>query len=263
VGQQTAYSAQPPQKGPDISLDITLNAPRKVFVRGLGLNAELSMHAVVGGSLANPELSGEARVVRGDYDFAGKRFEIDDQGMISLATSPDRIRLDLSARWDTPSLTAVINIRGTAARPTITLSSTPVLPQDEVLSQVLFGSSASQLSPVEAAQLAAAVTTLATGGGFDIMGGLSRFARLDRIALGGDQASGVTVSGGKYIGNHLYLELTGGGRTGASGQLEYRANRSFSLISQVGGLGGAMVSFRWRHDYGQSGGITKPPPTKP
>ena len=204
-------------------------------------------------------------MVRGDYDFAGKRFEIDDQGAVYLDTDPDKIRLNLSASWDNASLTAVIKITGTAARPQIALTSTPVLPQDEVLSQVLFGSSAAQLSPVEAAQLAAAVASLATGGGFDVMGGLSRFARLDRLALGGDQASGVTVSGGKYIGNHLYLELTGGGRQSPSAQVEYKANRSFSIISQVGGLGGAKLSLRWRRDYGGPAKPVKPPvsPAKP
>lgn len=238
---------------PAVVLDIQLHAPRKIFVRGLGLNAELSLNAQVSGSIANPDLSGTARVVRGDYDFAGKRFEIDDQSAIYLATDPDKIRLDLTATWDEIStLTAVIKITGTASKPKIALTSTPSLPQDEILSQVLFGASASQLSPVEAAQLAAAVTTLATGGGFDVMGGLSRFARLDRLALGGDQTTGVTVSGGKYIGNHLYLELTGGGRQPPSAQLEYRANRAFSFISQVGGLGGEKLSFRWRHDYGKA-----------
>ena len=253
--------AQPPSApGPEVELDIKLKAPRRIYVRGLGLNAELSLDAQVGGSIANPDLGGVARVVRGDYDFAGKRFEIDDQGAIYLATDPDKIRLDLSASWQTSSLTAVIKIAGTASKPKITLTSTPVLPQDEVLSQVLFGASASQLSPVEAAQLAAAVTTLATGGGFDVMGGLSHFARLDRLALGGDQTTGVTVSGGKYIGSHVYLELTGGGRQSPSAQLEYRANRAFSFISQVGGLGGAKLSVRWRHDYGKVGGTAKAKP---
>ena len=260
VGQETGLQPLSGPSGPDIALDIKLRAPRRIFVRGLGLNAELSLNAQVGGTIANPKLTGVAQVVRGDYDFAGKRFEIDDQGVITLATAADQIRLNLSATWYTSSLTAVIQIKGTAAKPVITLTSTPALPQDEVLSQVLFGSSASQLSPVEAAQLAAAVTTLATGGGFDLMGGLSRFARLDRLALGGDEASGVTVSGGKYIGNHLYLELTGGGRYGPSAQVEYRANRSLSLISQVGGLGGAKLSVRWRHDYGKAPAIGKPKP---
>ncbi len=261
TGQEVGLQPRPgAQAGPDIGLDIKLHAPRRIYVKGLGLNAELSLDAQVGGTIAKPQLSGVARVVRGDYDFAGKRFEIDDQGVVTLATTPEQIRLDLSATWDTSSLTAVIRIKGTAAKPIITLTSTPVLPQDEVLSQVLFGSSAAQLSPVEAAQLAAAVTTLATGGGFDVMGGLSRFARLDRLALGGDQTTGVTVSGGKYIGNHLYLEVTGGGRYGASAQVEYRANRALSLISQVGGLGGAKLSVRWRHDYGKVTGVAKPRP---
>ena len=258
-GQQTGMQVDTSAHAPDIALDIRLRAPGRIYVRGLGLNAELSLNATVSGSIASPVLSGEARVVRGDYDFAGKRFQIDNQGEVILATSPDQIRLNLSATWDdSASLTAVIKITGTASKPKIALTSTPVLPQDEILSQVLFGSSAAQLSPVEAAQLAAAVTALATGGGFDVMGGLSRFARLDRLALGGDEASGVTVSGGKYIGNHLYLELTGGGRYGPSAEVEYRANRSFSLISTVGGLGGAKLSVRWRHDYGKATDAAKP-----
>lgn len=262
--EQVLRAPAPANAGPDVVLDIKLSAPRRIFVRGLGLNAELSLNAQVGGTIANPDLSGVARVVRGDYDFAGKRFEIDDQSAIYLATDPEKIRLDLSATWDDNStLTAMIKIGGTAAKPKITLTSTPALPQDEVLSQVLFGASASQLSPVEAAQLAAAVTTLATGGGFDVMGGLSRFARLDRLALGGDQTSGVTVSGGKYIGNHVYLELTGGGRQPPSAQLEYRANRAFSFISQVGGLGGAKLSFRWRHDYGKAPLVNPAKPKSP
>ena len=36
---------------------------------------------------------------------------------------------------------------GTAAKPEVTFSSIPSLPSDEVLSQVLFGASAAQLSP--------------------------------------------------------------------------------------------------------------------
>ncbi|HZV91605.1 MAG TPA: translocation/assembly module TamB domain-containing protein, partial [Caldimonas sp.] len=105
-------------------------------------------------------------------------------------------------------------------------------------------------SPVEGAELAAAVASLATGGGFDVLGGLQNFARLDRLALGGDSASGVTVSGGKYIGKNVYLELTGGGRAGPSAQVEVRVRNGFSIISQVGGEVGTKVGIRWRRDYG-------------
>ncbi len=254
----TGLQAQAPNGGLAAGLNITLHAPGGVFVRGLGLNAEMSLDATVTGDTNHPILEGTARVVRGDYQFAGQRFEIDNRGTVTLASAPENIRLDLTATRDDPSLTAIITIKGTAAKPDITLSSSPTLPSDEVLSQVLFGRSAAQLSPVEAAQLAAAVTSLATGGGFDIMGGLQNFAKLDRLALGGDTASGMTVSGGKYIGKNVYLELTGGGRQGPSAQVEVTARRGLSVVSQIGGEVGAKLAIRWRRDYGQATAAAKP-----
>ena len=213
-------------------------------------------------------LDGEARVVRGDYDFAGKRFEFDDRGVVRLSNDPSQIRLDLTATRQDPSLTAVIRILGTAAKPQISLTSTPVLPNDEVLSQVLFGASAAQLSPLEAAQLASALTALASGGGFDVIGGLRSFARLDRLALVGGGQTGVSVAGGKYLTDNVYVELAGGGRAGPSVQVEYRVTKSLSLVSslanqtttQGGGVnqGGAKLSIRWRRDLGGP----KPPPKK-
>jgi len=263
-GARTAQTTSLAQ-APAVGLDIQLTAPGHIFVKGFGLNAEMSLAAHVGGTTAAPVLTGTAHVMRGDYDLAGKRFEIDDQGVVYLASDPAKIRLDLNARLDDPTITAIIQIQGTAAKPKVTLTSTPVLPSDEVLSEVLFGRSAAQLSPVEAAQLAAAVTALATGGGFDVMGGLRNFAKLDRLALGGGDAAnsvnaagnryvetGVTVSGGKYIGNRVYLELTGGGRLGPSAQVEVKANRTLSVISQIGGEEGAKLAVRWRVDYGKA-----------
>ncbi len=253
--------AQAPTRVLSAALDIQLRSTGGVFVRGLGLNAEMSLDATVTGDTAQPVLQGAAHVVRGDYQFAGQRFEIDTSSVVRLASAPNDIRLDITATRDDPTLTAVIKIGGTAAKPEITLSSTPVLPQDEVLAQVLFGTSAAQLSGVQAAQLAAALTTLATGGGFDVMGGLGKFARLDRLALGTDSAAGTTVSGGKYIGKRVYLELTGGGRYGPSAQVEYRAGHGLSLVSQLGGQAEAKLAIRWRRDYGHS--TDAPAKTKP
>lgn len=245
------------RRGPSVGLDVTLTAPRRVFVRGRGLDVELSLRAHVGGTTSAPVLDGTARVVRGDFNFASKRFEFDESGVIYLATSADRIRLDLKATREDPSLTAVIKVEGTAAKPQITLTSTPVLPNDEVLSQVLFGRSASQLSPLEAAQLASALSSLATGGGFDVIGSLRSFAGLDRLAFGGGDQNGFTVSGGKYITDDVYLELTGGGREGPSAQVEWRVRRNLSIISRLGGDGDTRLSVRWRKDSrrSQSGAV--------
>ncbi|MBE7217198.1 MAG: translocation/assembly module TamB domain-containing protein [Caulobacteraceae bacterium] len=257
--------ARPPRPAGSglVALDVTLSAPSGVLVRGRGLDAELSLDAHVGGTTAAPQLTGVARIVRGSYDFGGKRFDIDPTGVIRLASKPEDIRLDLKAERNDPALDAVIRITGTAARPQISLSSQPVLPPDEILSRVLFGVSASQLSGFEAAQMATALASLSGGGGFDILANLRQFAGLDRLALGGGDSSGASITGGKYITNDVYVELTGAAqgrsqtattaaqiaRTGPSASVEWRVRRDLSLISQAWTGGDARLSVRFRRSW--------------
>jgi translocation and assembly module TamB len=239
--------------GPQIGLDIRLRSPGgDVFVRGRGLNVEMNVNARVRGTLGQPLLTGTARVVRGDYEFAGKRFVFDTTGSVSLSTNPQNIRLDLRAVRDDPTLTAVVRVTGTAASPEIALTSTPALPQDEILSQVLFGRSASQLSGFEAAQLAAGVASLAGGGGFDVLGNLREFAGLDRLSFGGD-ASALTVAGGRYLTDDVYFEIIGGGEGGAAVQVEWQVRRNIAVTSRVDGQGDANLSIRWRNQTRQPG----------
>jgi translocation and assembly module TamB len=241
-------------RGPQIGMDIAIRSPHgDVDVVGRGLNVEMGVNARVTGTIGRPILSGTARVVRGDYDFAGKRFVFDDTGSVTLSTQPDQIRLNLSATREDPALTATIRVTGTAVRPEIALTSTPSLPQDEILSQVLFGRSASQLSPFEAAQLAAGVAALAGGGGFDVIGNLRQLAGLDRLSFGGE-ASSITVAGGRYITDNVYLEIIGGGEDGAEVNVEWQVRRNLTVSSKFGGQGDASLSIRWRRQSRQPGG---------
>jgi translocation and assembly module TamB len=240
-------------RGPQIGMDISLRSSGgKVRVNGRGLNVILDVNARVRGTIANPLLAGSANVVRGDYEFAGKRFVFDDTGRVTLSTDPKQIRLNLSATREDAALTATINVTGTAAEPKIALTSTPSLPQDEILSQVLFGRSASQLSAFEAAQLAAGVAALAGGGGFDVIGNLRELAGLDRLSFGGD-ASAVTVAGGRYITDDVYLEVIGGGQNGAAVKVEWQPRRNVAIASQFGGQGQTSLSIRWRHESREAG----------
>ena len=233
-------------RGPQIGMDIRLRSRGgNVQVAGRGLNVLLNVNARVRGTIAQPVLGGSAGIVRGDYEFAGKRFVFDDRGTITLSTDPNQIRLNLSAVREDPALTATIRVTGTAARPEILLTSTPALPQDEILSQVLFGRSASQLSPFEAAQLAAGVASLAGGGGFDVIGNLRELAGLDRLSFGGE-ASALTVAGGRYITDDVYLEIIGGGEGGAAVNVEWQVRRNLAITSEFGGQGDATLSIRWR-----------------
>jgi translocation and assembly module TamB len=252
-GGDVPEAEQNQQRGMQFGLDIALRSPGgDVRVVGRGLNVEMNVDARVTGTISRPILRGTARVVRGDYDFAGKRFVFDERGTVSLSTNPEQIRLNLTATREDPALTATIRVTGTAARPEIELTSTPALPQDEILSQVLFGRSASQLSAFEAAQLAAGVAALAGGGGFDVIGNLRELAGLDRLSFGGE-ASGLTVAGGRYISDDVYLEIIGGGENGAAVNVEWQVRRNLTVSSQFGGQGDASLSIRWRRQSRQPG----------
>ncbi|HEY7901395.1 MAG TPA: translocation/assembly module TamB domain-containing protein [Caulobacteraceae bacterium] len=246
--QPVTAATNTPREAP-VGLDVAIRAPGRVFLKGRGLNLEFALDAHVTGTAVQPDLTGEARVVRGDYNFAGQRFLVDDRGIVRLGSTPQTIRLDLTATREDPALTAIIRITGTAAKPVILLSSNPSLPQDEILSQVLFGTSASQLSGLEAAQLASAVAGLSGGGGFDLIGGLRSLAHLDRLAIADSNVTGTTISGGKYIGDRLYVQLTGGGREGESAQIEWRVKRRLSLIGKLGSAGDSQIAVRWRKNY--------------
>ena len=66
-----------------------------------------------------------------------------------------------------------------------------------------------------------------------MIGGLREFAGLDRLSFGGEGA-GMTVAGGKYLSDDVYLEIIGGGREGAAVAVEYQISRRLSIISRLG-----------------------------
>ena len=229
-----------------IAMNVSLNAD-EVVVRGRGLNLLLRTDARIRGTLTSPDLSGTARVVRGDYDFAGKRFVFDDNGTVALSTDPNKILLNLTATREDPSITAMIKVTGSAANPRIALTSEPELPQDEILARVLFGRSVSQLSALEAAQLASGVASLAGGGGLDIIGNLRELAGLDRLSFGGE-ASNMTIAGGRRLGKNLYLEIIGGGAAGATVRVEWQVRRNVAITSAFSGDNTSNISVRWRRE---------------
>src|SRR3546814_19464845 len=69
----------------------------------------------------------------------------------------------IAAEANVQGLSATIRVTGTGLRPEITFASITALPEDEVLSRLLFGTSVANLSAPEALQLAAAAPSLPSG----------------------------------------------------------------------------------------------------
>ena len=146
------------------TLDIKIDMPGNIFVRGHGLDSEWRGKLTITGTSAAPAISGSLEQIKGSVDLLGKTFTI-TRGRITFDGSAklDPV-LDIMAEASTADITAQVNISGGASAPKVTLSSTPPVPQDEILSRVLFNRGVGQLSAGEGLQLAAAAGTLAGGG---------------------------------------------------------------------------------------------------
>jgi translocation and assembly module TamB len=230
-----------------IALDLRIRAPRRIFTRGRGAEAEWALDVRATGSPEAMRLFGEARLLRGQVNLAGRPFALSD-GVVTFRGDPLDADVALTAEANATDLTATIKISGRLADPQIDVSSSPALPEDEILPQILFGANAQDLSPLQAAQLAASLATLAGRGSFDIADAARRAVDLDRLALRED-ASGVLVTGGKYITRDVYVEVSRGALGAASTSVEWQIKPRLFLVSSFLGNGDQRVAVRWRRSY--------------
>nr|WP_284055047.1 translocation/assembly module TamB domain-containing protein [Stakelama marina] len=234
-------------------MNIHARAPDSMRVRGLGLDSEWSADLRIGGEPSNPSIRGRADLIRGDYEFAGRTFDL-ERGIIRFEGSqPPNPALDIEANADTQGLSATIRVTGTALKPEIGFSSTPALPEDELLSRLLFGTSITNLSAPEALQLASAVAALQNGGtGLDPINAVRKAAGLDRLRiLPPDPQTGqaTAIAAGKYLTRRTYVEIISDGQGYSATRVEFQVTRWLSLLASVSTIGRQSVNVRVSKDY--------------
>lgn len=198
-----------------LNLDVTVNAPQEIFVRGRGLDVELGGSLRLTGPVSSPRAIGEFNLRRGRLTILAKRLAF-TRGAISFSGSLTPY-LDLAADSQAGTTTVTVLVRGPATDPEFTFESSPTLPQDEVLAALVFGRTIDNLSPVQIAQLAAAAAQLAgLSGSTNLLETLRARTGLDDIDVRTDEATGESsVAVGKYLNDRTYLSLERGTEAGS------------------------------------------------
>lgn len=232
---------------------VNASAPSRVEVDGMGLESEWGIDIALRGTVDEPRIGGSARLVRGDYTFAGTRFEL-TRGRIQFdENEPIDPRLDILAEASRSGTNVDIAITGNAQSPSIAFSSDPALPEEEILARLLFGGSVTSLSATDALQLAAALAALqGGGGGLDPIGELRRSIGLDQLRIVGADpliGRGTGVALGKNIGRSIYVELVTDGRGYSATQVEYRITSWLSLLGTVSTIGRDSILAEVSRDY--------------
>lgn len=245
--------AQPARGLEPWRLDLDVSGNNRLLVTGLGISSEWSADLKIGGTVTNPRINGRADLIRGSYDFAGRRFDLERGTIRFFGETPVNPVLDIAAEGGIQGLNATIRVTGRGQKPEISFTSTPALPQDELLSRLLFGTSITNLSAPEALQLAAAVASLNnTGGGLDPINAVRTATGLDRLRiLPADivTGQGTSIAAGKYIGRRVYVEVITDGRGYSATQVEYQITRWLSLLSSISTIGRESVNVRVSKDY--------------
>ena len=211
----------PPSRAPVIAMDLTVTSPGRLFVRGHGLDAEVSGRLHVQGTSNHPDVTGGFDMRRGDFSLAGQTLTFTSGRLafdgVGPAGSLDPA-LNFVAQSTSGSVTATLTVTGYASKPVIKLTSTPSLPQDEVLAHLLFQQSTKQLGPLQMAEIAEALSSLTGVGGIgNPLSAVRKSLGLDRLSVGGSSSgNGASVEAGKYIANGVYV----GAKQDTSGQTQ-------------------------------------------
>jgi len=252
---QSAEEEEKPAPGfPQLwKLDLRVRADNRVYVSGMGLESEWQTDLRVRGTAAQPAILGTLQVVRGTYSFAGRRFDITSGQVQFEGGATFDPQINITAETSVEDITATINITGSALNPQVSFTSNPTLPQDEVLSRLLFGTSVTSLSPTQAIQLAAALNSLrGSGGGLNPLGKLRSATGIDRLrVLGEDKTTGrgTALAAGQYISNDIYLEVITDARGFTATQIQVALSKSLSILSETSSFGGSSVNLRYKKDY--------------
>jgi translocation and assembly module TamB len=228
----------------DATLNLTISAPNRNFVRGRGIYAEVGGDLHIAGSARDPQVTGGFDLLRGSLALLGKRL-VFTQGQVRF--HGDVIpELNFIAETTATDVTARIAVTGPANQPSFQISSQPSLPEDEILSRVLFERPSGSLSAFQAIQLANAVAMLS--GNSDAFERLRRTLGVDSLDISTNATGGATVGATRAINDRISVGVTTGARpqdNGVNVNLDVTRHLRLQLGADASGGSSAGIGTEW------------------
>ncbi|SDO00604.1 autotransporter secretion inner membrane protein TamB [Methylobacterium phyllostachyos] len=234
----------------DATLDVTVDAPSHFFVRGRGIDAELGGSLRVTGTSLAPNAVGAFAMRRGRFELVGQRLDF-SRGRLTFAGSLTTPELDFAAETKAGDVTARVAVTGPADAPQFALTSDPVLPQDEILSRLLFKKAAGGLSPFQALQLAQAVAQLSGGAaGPDVFEQARKGLGLDSLDVSTGASGGPALGASRYISDRVSVGVKAGAKPADTAVgVDFDVTRRIKLKGEAGSDGrtslGVGAEYEW------------------
>ena len=233
--------------GPAYALDLRIDAPGRIFVRGRGLDAELGGTLVLRGTTANPITTGGFELIRGRLDILEQRFDLDEGRIDFTGGLVPTIRLVAITQTDT--ITASIVVEGPADEIEVRFESVPEVPQEEIVAQIFFGRDLSELSPLQAIQLANSIAVLAGRSSGGLLDSIRGSAGLDDLDITTDDEGNVALRAGKYLTDNVYTDVQIDQDGEAEISLNLDVSPSLTVRGGVGATGDTSLGLFFERDF--------------
>ncbi|MGI6457188.1 MAG: translocation/assembly module TamB domain-containing protein [bacterium] len=261
VEKREKAAQEPPDSSADqknpVKFDLVVKAPGQVFVRGRGLDSEWRGDMKIGGNMSAPQISGSLSIIRGTFNFFGNMLDLTQGSLTFVGANPPEPFIDVVAETTRKDMTFRVRITGPVDEPEFELESDPMLPRDEILAHLLFGRRLTDITPVQALQLAQAAEQLSGGGNtFDVLGMTRDILGIDQLDIrqsegteDGDEGE-ASVGIGKYLTEDVYVDIEKGlGDESGKLSVEVKLTPNISLESELGMDSRAGVGVMWKYDY--------------
>lgn len=252
-----SHTASPRSLYP-IALDLTLSTASRLYIGARSLESAWRGQTHLTGSLPSPILHGELHIQGGLYRYGNKSFDL-NHGSITFAGPFDKTSLYVIATLDTNDLLIEAILRGPLKNPSVALRSNPALPQQEIVSHLLFGKGLSEITPYQGNQLSQSISNLMVANNTpNLLDKVRNSLPIDfGIARSGD-GNDVAVHVGSQLTRRVYVSLnrnlTDDSNSAALeakivNNVKLRAERVKNTRNSANDDAEVQFFLKWKHDF--------------
>lgn len=235
--------------GSGMDIAIKVKAPQRIFVKGRGLDVQLGGTLHINGLSTGPYANGAFTMERGRLAILGRQLDF-KRGKIAFYNGLEP-HLDMEAQGPAGDVTVIVKVTGLASNPKFAFSSSPQLPEDEVVARLLFNKDLAGLSPMQLAQLASEVDKIGgLSSGPSIVDKMKASVGIDVLDVGTDDQGGATVSAGSYISEDTYVGVRQGTSSSSSRVvIDHNLTKNLKARGETGADGNSKLGLGFEWDY--------------
>ncbi|MBA2126735.1 hypothetical protein DLM45_10980 [Hyphomicrobium methylovorum] len=235
--------------GSTISLALDVRANDRIFVRGRGVDAQLGGFVKIRGSADNPFTDGQFTTSRGKLSIIGRQLDFSRGNVVFMGSLEPS--LDMEAQADADGTTVTIRVTGPASNPKFRFTSSPELPEDEIVSLLLFNKKLAKLSAAQLVQLASEIDKI--GGLSSGPGTLDKMKSamgIDVLDVTTDEKGNAQASAGSYIDDKTYVGVKQGMSLGKSRiVVDHNLTKNLKARGEAGTDGDSKLGLGFEWDY--------------